>query len=319
MENLDVNTAIWCIFLNATLRAAVHLGQDHEANLRYVKNHFWNSAKQLFRETGKLISGQTEIAGVNTIDFKDLTWMSTSLLNSRAYQYSNVKAYVVSDSVLCVGRTGDDPIATWKSKIKLYSETNYFREMNRIDGTPKEFEWKIFLGITTFGLLEKIQNLLRDSQCECENFKGRIIFMSMYNDIESDRKETKDICEHNSQAVPDYARKCPRGHWSFLGIRSEKKWYGTYSGRPDGSWDKLADQMMMNFSESGHAIFRASSAFDFERGELRSKGGGKKSIHFNGSEKTSSCFSERSLLRISSVSTEQWQICATNYPKSSGL
>ena len=38
---------------------------------------------------------------------------------------------------------------------------------------------------------------------------------------------------------------------------------------------------MANFSGSDHPIFRASSAF--ERGELRSKGGGKKSIHFNGS------------------------------------
>ena len=40
VDDLDVNMAIWCIFLNATLRAAVHLRQDHEANLRYVKNHF---------------------------------------------------------------------------------------------------------------------------------------------------------------------------------------------------------------------------------------------------------------------------------------
>ena len=39
---------------------------------------------------------------------------------------------------------------------------------------------------------------------------------------------------------------------------------------------------MVNFSESGHPIFRASNAF--ERGESRSKGHGKKSIHFNGSE-----------------------------------
>ena len=38
--------------------------------------------------------------------------------------------------------------------------------------------------------------------------------------------------------------------------------------------------MTANFSGSGHAIFRASS--DLERGELRSKGEGKKSIHFNG-------------------------------------
>ena len=40
---------------------AVHLGQDYEANLRYVKNNLWHSAGQLFRETGKLISGQKEI------------------------------------------------------------------------------------------------------------------------------------------------------------------------------------------------------------------------------------------------------------------
>ena len=38
----------------------------------------------------------------------------------------------------------------------------------------------------------------------------------------------------------------------------------------------------MNFTDSGHPIFRASSAF--ERGESRSKGGRKKSIHFNGSD-----------------------------------
>ena len=37
---------------------AVHLGQDYEANLRYVKNNLWNSVGQLFRETGKLISEQ---------------------------------------------------------------------------------------------------------------------------------------------------------------------------------------------------------------------------------------------------------------------
>ena len=40
--------------------------------------------------------------------------------------------------------------------------------------------------------------------------------------------------------------------------------------------------MMLNFSDSDHPIFRASSAF--ERGELRSKGGRKKSKDFNGSD-----------------------------------
>ena len=77
---------------------------------------------------------------------------------------------------------GDDPIANWKTKIVWYSENNHFKDMNRIDGMPTEFEWKIFAGITTLGLLEKIQSLMRDLQCEPEHFKDRIIFMSMYND-----------------------------------------------------------------------------------------------------------------------------------------
>ena len=42
--------------------------------------------------------------------------------------------------------------------------------------------------------------------------------------------------------------------------------------------------MMLNSAESGHPVFRAGSAS--ERGELKSKGKGVKSIHFNGSDDT---------------------------------
>ena len=121
MKDLDVNMGIRCIFMNATLRAAVHLGQDYEANLRYVKNHHWNSVGLLFHESGTLISEHKEITGVSTFDFKDATWMSTRLLCEMAYRIANAKTHVFSDSVLCVGTMGDDPIATWKSKIKWYS------------------------------------------------------------------------------------------------------------------------------------------------------------------------------------------------------
>ena len=123
---------------------------------------------------------------------------------------------------------------------------------------------------------------MRDLQCDPEHFNDRIIFMSMYNDIAWRDKGNTERREYNSQAVSNYARKFHRGHWSFLGLGSEKKWYRTYSDKPDGSWDKIAVNMMSNFSDSGHPIFRASSAF--ERGESRSKAGAKKSTHFNGSD-----------------------------------
>ena len=48
MDDLDVIWLFWSTVLTATLRAAVHLGQDYEVNLRFVKNHLWNSVGQLF-------------------------------------------------------------------------------------------------------------------------------------------------------------------------------------------------------------------------------------------------------------------------------
>ena len=95
MDDLDVNMAIWGIFLNATLRAAAHLGQDHEANLRFVKNNLWNRKGQLFREAGKLISDQNEITGKWTTDFQDATWMSTSFFVRKGlsdHQHQNLSS-----------------------------------------------------------------------------------------------------------------------------------------------------------------------------------------------------------------------------------
>ena len=61
----------------------------------------------------------------------------------------------------------------------------------------------------------------------------------------------------------------------------ERVVYGTYDQKPDGSWDPTAVLMLLNFAGSGHPVFRGTR--DLERGELRSKKSGKKSIHFNGS------------------------------------
>ena len=274
MDDLDVNMALWGIFM-------IEQQFILDKTMRRIRIIVCNSVGQLFSETEKMIREQKEIAGVSTTGFKDATWMSTSLLCSKAYQITNAKTCVFSDSVLCVGKMGDDPLATWKSKIKCYSENNHFKDMNRIDGMPTEFEWKIFPGIMTLGLLEKIQTPVRVLQRELEHFTDRIIFISIYNDIAWQEKGNEERCEYNSQTVANYARRFPRGHWSFLGPGSEEKWCGTYTDKPDGSWNLTAENMMANFSESGHPIFRASSAF--ESGEIRSKEGGKKSTHFNGS------------------------------------
>ena len=47
---------------------------------------------------------------------------------------------------------------------------------------------------------------------------------------------------------------------------------------PQGIWDCIADEMLLEFAESGCPIFRATTPLS--RGSLKSKGHGKLSIHF---------------------------------------
>ena len=45
-----------------------------------------------------------------------------------------------------------------------------------------------------------------------------------------------------------------------------------------GAWDHIADEMLLEFEESGHPTFRATTPLS--RGILKSKKHGKLSIHF---------------------------------------
>ena len=83
----------------------------------------------------------------------------------------------------------------------VFRKNDYFSELNRIDGQLVEFEWKIFPGFTTVGILNKIQQMLGELQCEPENFTGRIIFMSMFNDIVWAAKGNDELCENNSKTI----------------------------------------------------------------------------------------------------------------------
>ena len=77
--------------------------------------------------------------------------------------------------------------------------------------------------------------------------------MSMYNDIVWGERGNTEKCEKISVEVTNYTRRFLRGHWSFLGPGSEKKWCGTCSDKPDGDWDRTAERMMINFAESGQS------------------------------------------------------------------
>ena len=61
------------------------------------------------------------------------------------------------------------------------------------------------------------------------------------------------------------------GHFSDLDQKRNGTDFNTY--KPNGEWDDVAEHMFLNFSESGHPVFRGTSAL--ERGSLQSKGSWK--------------------------------------------
>ena len=149
MKDLDVNTAIWGIFMSVTLQAAVHLGKDYTENLRSDKNQPLKSLRHLFRVTERLFADQTEITGLTTIDWQQPMWRETTLFTDRAVQIATAQTYVFSDSVLCLGGISDEPVKAWESRIKWFLETRYLKDLDRIDGKLMESEGEIFPGFTT--------------------------------------------------------------------------------------------------------------------------------------------------------------------------
>ena len=98
---------------------------------------------------------------------------------------------------------------------------------------------------------------------------------------------TEKAIKKNVWQVPESSKYLQRrfgvGQWSFIGPGSEKKWSSSENS-PQGAWDNIAEQMLLEFAESGHPIFRATTPLS--RGSLKSKGRGKMSIHFAADEFT---------------------------------
>ena len=187
--------------------------------------------------------------------------------------------------MLCLGKVLQHPECNeaWKNRVAGVRAERSYRDYDAINGESTEFEWNIFPGFTTLQLCDKISDLLSSIGQTPESFTGRILFMSMFNDIFCDRYDNKDECLRNANIVKTFAGRFRIGQWSFIGPGSEKKRYPSENS-PQGAWDHIAEEMLLLFAESGHPIFRSTTPLS--RGQLKSKGKGKVSIHFTADQDT---------------------------------
>ena len=99
-----------------------------------------------------------------------------------------------------------------------------------------------------------------------------------------EQKDNEEECLGNARLVPLHARRFGKGQRSFIGRGSGEEWYSISEDSPQGIWDKIAQRMLLEFAESGCPIFPATTPLS--RGQLRSKGHGKLSIHIAATQET---------------------------------
>ena len=249
------------MFTTVTVESAAFMGKNYLNNCQSIANTTDLTLKQMFDMSTRLVSEQDEISGLETIGWEDHSWKYLSLIgDERVINLQRTKVYVFSDSVLCLGKILENPQSNdaLEQRLGWLKSSQNYRNFDRTDGEPMEFEWNIFPGYNTLQLNEEVKSLLLRLDETPENFTGRIIFMSMFNDISCGSKDNEKECLANAKLVSLYAKRFGKGQWSFIGPGSEKKWY-CCEDSPQGVWDNMAERKLLEFAESGCPIFRATS------------------------------------------------------------
>ena len=271
--------------MSVTMESAVFMGKNFQNNRNSIVNTADLKLNQMFDIFAKLVAERDELSGLETIGWEKHSWKYLSLIgDERMINLQRTKVYVFSDSVLCLGRIHQnlESNEAWKKRREWITSSQSYRDFDGISGEPTEFEWNLFPGFDALQLYGKVKDLLSSLGETPEIFTGRLPFMSMFNDISCDKKDNEEECLAHAKVVSLYAKRFRIGQFSFIGPGSVKKWYSTKEDSPQGIWDNIAEKMLLEFAESGCPIFRATTPLS--RGQLRSKGHGKLSIHFGATQ-----------------------------------
>ena len=175
----------------STLNAATFMGKNFSTIQSFIMNSEDLTLKQMFDITAQLVNNHEEIHGLDKIHWGKNSWKRLSLIGDETViNLQSTKVFVFSDSVLCFGRVLQHPDSNeaWKNRVAGVRAERSYRDYDAINGESTEFEWNIFPGFTMLQLCDKINDLLSDLGQTPNTFSGRILFMSMLNDISCNRK-----------------------------------------------------------------------------------------------------------------------------------
>ena len=221
----------------------------------------WNACLTYLKS---VIVGQSdEIYEVNTINCDDSSLKHLSLIgDEEVISLSHAKVHVFFQ-ILCyafgkMNRENPESNSAWEEQLSWFKEfttiQSFRHNWRRTEGIRVEYFPRIHhIAACPWSPRVSCQKMSKQP----EEFTGRIIFMSMFNDISWWSKDNEQEWELSANLVSRLdARGFSPGRWSFLGPGSEKKLPQVHC----------------------------------PRGTLKSKGGGKLSIHFCADEGTETVF-----------------------------
>ena len=132
-----------------------------------------------------ILEQSDKIFGVSQISWESSPWKQLSLVNDEeVISLSHAKVHVFSDSVLCLGKVIQNPTSNTvrERQFDWFKDSPQYRTLDTIDGEPMDVEWNVWPGFTTLELVREVQKFM-SKVGEPEQFQGRIIFMSMFNDF----------------------------------------------------------------------------------------------------------------------------------------
>ena len=195
-ENEEKHSMIWGMFMSVTLESAVFMEKNYLDNCHSITNTKDRTLTHMFDISTRLVSEQDEISGLETIGWENHSWKYVSLIgDERVINLQRTKVYVFSDSVLCLGKIFEKPQSNdaWEQRLGWFKSSPVYRNFDRIDGEPMDFEWNIFPRFNTLQLNGEVKSLLLRLDETPENFTGRIIFMSMFNDISCGSRDNEKM------------------------------------------------------------------------------------------------------------------------------
>ena len=215
-RSVEDHVFIWGLFVSTTMEAAIHLGPNYVEILELYRNTDFEQLQNLFDITQKLtLDHQAKILNLTKIVGTSPSWTRSTLSHDQVITWTKAKVRVHSDSVLCLEKMSEAN-RRWENQ-EQNQQSNSYRELQGIAGEPIEFEWNIFPGLTSLEILQKIQKDLQDRNIEPEKFEDRIIFMSMFKDIEWTKRIQRNVFRiPNESRITRRDSRKDTGHSSAL-------------------------------------------------------------------------------------------------------